>query len=100
MRRPCRDSERYFKHRSENNASGTVSLVPGGLTIVLVVMMVGFVAVASFAKQTLQVMVHEGGDYLERTMQYWEIFDHENPDIDVEIIAGPGADHRRKKSWL
>ncbi|NLN18218.1 MAG: extracellular solute-binding protein [Firmicutes bacterium] len=91
MRRPCRDSERYFKHRSENNASGTVSLVPGGLTIVLVVMMVGFVAVASFAKQTLQVMVHEGGDYLERTMQYWEIFDHENPDIDVEIIAGPGG---------
>ncbi|NLN18217.1 MAG: extracellular solute-binding protein [Firmicutes bacterium] len=63
-----------------------------GLAIALLVMMVGLVVTPwALGKQTLQIMVHDTGDYLERTMQFWEIFGRENPDIDVEVVPGPAG---------
>ncbi len=85
----CRDDERCSKCRTQGNSLGGVS---GGLAIVLSVLVVGFTVVpGASARQTLQIMVHESGDYLERTVQFWEVFDNENLDIDVEVIPGPAG---------
>jgi multiple sugar transport system substrate-binding protein len=42
-------------------------------------------------RQTLEIMVHGSGDYLERTTQFWEAFTNTNPDIRVEIFPGAGG---------
>jgi multiple sugar transport system substrate-binding protein len=57
----------------------------------LMTMVTMVVVPCALARQTLQILVHEGGDYLERTMRFWEAFERANPDIAVEVVPGPGS---------
>ncbi len=59
--------------------------------LLLMTMFIVVAAPHAPARQTLQIMVHESGDYLERTMRFWEAFGRANPDISVEIVPGPGG---------
>ena len=59
--------------------------------LLLLTMVTMVVVPCALARQTLQILVHEGGDYLERTMRFWEAFERANPDIAVEIVPGPGG---------
>ena len=61
-----------------------------GVFVLVVGIVVGFTAHA-VARQELQILVHEGGDYLERTIKFWDAFQQANPDISIEIVPGPGS---------
>jgi ABC-type glycerol-3-phosphate transport system substrate-binding protein len=70
---------------------GRLVLVKHRCSWIFVVIIWLAIAPLVLAKQTLQIMVHEGGDYLERTKQFFDEFDRKNADIDVEIVPGAGG---------
>jgi ABC-type glycerol-3-phosphate transport system substrate-binding protein len=68
-----------------------------GRFCLLTLAMILVIASCALARSTLQIMVHEGGDYLERTTQFFEDFGRRNPDINVEIVPGAGGTSPEEK---
>ncbi|MGI6082989.1 MAG: extracellular solute-binding protein [Limnochordia bacterium] len=65
-------------------------MLRSGVVVLAIVIMLASASHA-LARQELQILVHESGDYLERTTQFWDVFQEANPDVSVEIVPGPGS---------